>query len=217
MDPIDTPSIFNTPEVPHDAGQAAEPVHDAPAPSPSAGVSPAEDDGPLFGIGSIVGHPTFGKGRIIGFEGQSYVIAFMSGEVKRLAFNFELKCEDPIGDPALDLMKMAMREVLGEHGWIDCEIEMGTRWQGGSLILKPGKANAQEKEIPLDVFFKKLISVREKLRVLEQKINNHPSLNSQEKVDLQAYITRSYGSLTSFNTLFKSKEQGFVGQSTKDD
>ncbi len=89
-------------------------------------------------------------------------------------------------------------------------IEIAPRWQGGTVTLKPGN-DTQSKDIPIDVFFKKIIGIRESLRVLEQKLNSHPQLSAEDKINLQAYITKSYGSLTSFNILFKDGKDRFVG------
>jgi hypothetical protein len=88
---------------------------------------------------------------------------------------------------------------------------IGDRWAGGQLVLKPGKAGTQEKTIPMEVFFRKIIGVRERLRVLEQRINNHPKLSDEDRLQLQDYITRIYGSLTTFNLLFGDPEDRFVG------
>lgn len=95
-------------------------------------------------------------------------------------------------------------------------IEMAPRWHGGTLTLKPG-SESQAKDIPIDVFFKKIIGIRESLRVLEQKINNHPQLSAEDKLNLQAYITKSYGSLTTFNILFKEGKDRFVGSGSEGD
>ncbi|MBW2719790.1 MAG: hypothetical protein JRD94_14960 [Deltaproteobacteria bacterium] len=93
-------------------------------------------------------------------------------------------------------------------------VEIGDRWSDGELVLVPGKEGTQEKRIPIDVFFKKIVMVRDKLRVLEQKVNGNKTLSDEEKVQLQQYITGCYGSLTSFNVLFKQKEDQFAGQKT---
>lgn len=108
-------------------------------------------------------------------------------------------------------VKALLREVLNEElGMGKCEI--APRFENGTLVIKPEDPNLKSKEIPMEVFFKKITSVREKLRVLEQKINNNPSLSHADKADLQLYITRCYGSLTSFNVLFHHKEDHFEGQ-----
>ena len=190
----------------------------APTPEPEAEAPAAPDEGahepprPAYGIGSIVRHPTYGRGRVQAYDGNAYVILFKGGELRIVSFGFAgLDLEEREGDPELDRLKEAVREVLSDYGWLDSSIELGGRWQGGAVILEPGRSGTQAKEIPMDAFFKKLIGVREKLRVLEQKINNHPSLNEEEKLELDAYITRCYGSLTTFNALFDNKASHFVG------
>ena len=91
-------------------------------------------------------------------------------------------------------------------------VEIAGRWEGGEMILKPGKEGVQEKRLPLDALFHKVVMIRDKLRVLEQKINGNPKLDDDEKVQLQQYVTGCYGSLTTFNVLFANREDGFVGQ-----
>lgn len=110
-----------------------------------------------------------------------------------------------------DEFRRVLREVLLDELGVR-DVEMGERWRGGELLLKPGKPGTQEKSIPLDVFFKKIVMVRDKLRVLEQKVNAHPGLAQDEKVQLQQYITGCYGTLTTFNVLFKDRDDHFVGQ-----
>jgi hypothetical protein len=91
---------------------------------------------------------------------------------------------------------------------------MAPRWTGGTLRLIPGKAEIQAKDVPIEVFFKKIVAIRDRLRVLEQKVNAHATLAAEEKLELQGYITRCYGSLTTFNVLFASEGGRIQGEST---
>jgi hypothetical protein len=172
---------------------------------------------PQFGLGSIVRHRDFGRGRVVGYDQDRYVISFPGGDVKMVAFAFEgMTADGSSGDPDLDRIVQAMREVLGDHGWLDVDLELNRRWVGGTLKLVPGKDETQAKEVPIEVFLKKLIGIRDKLRVLEQKLNSHPSLAPEEKLELQGYITRCYGSLTTFNVLFSNRASWFVGQGERE-
>ena len=94
------------------------------------------------------------------------------------------------------------------------DVELSNKWLGGKITITPGDPTMKSTDIPIDNFFKKVISVREKLRVLEQKINHHNKLESNDKLELQQYISRCYGSLTSFNVLFRYPEDKFHGQAT---
>jgi len=94
---------------------------------------------------------------------------------------------------------------------------MGDKWKKGTMILQPGVTGLKGKEIPIDAFFHKIVLIRDRLRVLEQRINSNPKLEDEEKVNLQQYITRIYGSLTTFNLFFKHKEQYFVGDKGGDE
>jgi hypothetical protein len=172
---------------------------------------------PRFGLGSIVKHRDFGRGRVVGYDDDRYVILFGGGETRIVAFAFEgLQADGSAGEPELDRIAQAMRQVLGDYGWLDVDLELGKRWVGGTLKLEPGRADTQGKEVPIEVFFKKLVGIRDRLRVLEQKINSHASLAPEEKLELQGYITRCYGSLTTFNVLFSNRVSWFVGQGERD-
>jgi hypothetical protein len=103
----------------------------------------------------------------------------------------------------------AVRAVLNAEQSVSGEI--GDRWAGGQLVLRPGKAGRQEKVVPIEDFFRKIVGVRERLRVLEQRINAHPKLDDADRLQLQEYLTRAYGSLTTFNLLFADPADRFAG------
>lgn len=171
--------------------------------------SPAK---PRFGIGSITQHPAFGAGKVVAYDAGDYVILYKGGEVRRVSFSFEnLKLSTPVGDPELDRVRQAVREALEDHGFAECEMELNKRWVGGTLKMVPGKDDTQPKDVPIETFVKKIIGIRDKLRVLEQKINSHATLSPEEKLELEGYITRCYGSLTTFNVFFTAKESQFKG------
>jgi hypothetical protein len=118
-------------------------------------------------------------------------------------------------DMDIDEFRRVLREVIQDELGVGA-VELGDRWRGGEVILKPGKAGTQEKSVPIDMLFKKIVGIRDKLRVLEQKINGNKQLADDEKVQLQQYITGCYGSLTTFNVLFRDREDWFIGQSGKE-
>jgi len=179
--------------------------------------TPSPPAGPRLGIGTIVRHLQFGVGRIVAYESDQYVIVFRGGDTRRVAFGYDaLEVDQRRGDPETDRLKQAVRDVLGDHGWIDVDLELSPKWIGGTLRLVPGKAEVQPKDVPLEVFFKKIVSIRDRLRVLEQKINAHPALGAEEKLELQGYITRCYGSLTTFNVLFAAEGSRIQGTGERD-
>jgi hypothetical protein len=112
----------------------------------------------------------------------------------------------------LDIVRDSLREVLEELQMPQRPVEMARKYEGGMLEMRPKDPSLKSKELPIDDFFHKIVMIRDRFRVLEQKINAHPALSEADKVDLQQYITRCYGSLTTFNILFEDKEDHFVGQ-----
>lgn len=128
---------------------------------------------------------------------------------------FELNLPEELLDMNADEFREVLREVIRDELGI-ADVELGGRWQGGEVVLKPGKEGTQEKRIPIEALFGKIVLIRDKLRVLEQKINGNGKLSSDEKVQLQQYVTGCYGSLTTFNVLFADKRDYFVGQKGDD-
>lgn len=118
------------------------------------------------------------------------------------------------GEIDYEKIRQIVKEVLNEE--LEPEIELGDRWRGGEIILKPKDVSLQPKHIPIEMFFHKIVMLRDRLRVLEQKINSNNKLTDEEKIDIQQYITRIYGSLTTFNLLFKRKSSCFVGGGGKE-
>src|SRR5262245_54097486 len=183
--------------------------------SPSAAPAPAPV--PRLGVGTIVRHLQVGLGPVVAYEPGQYVIVFRGGDARRVACAFDgLEVEERKGDPETDRIRQAVREVLGEHGWIDVDLELAPRWAGGTLRMIPGKADVQPKDVPIEAFFKKIVGIRDRLRVLEQRVNAHPTLAPEEKLDLQGYITRCYGSLTTFNVLFAAEGSRIQGSGERD-
>jgi len=169
-------------------------------------------------VGTVIEHELYGKGAIVKDNITSYDIIFArAGERQVAKRNLEAEViytPDNAPKPELQvaMIPRLIRDVLDEFGLLDERVELGEKWVGGTLILKPGKSDLKEKEIPIEAFFHKIVMLRDRLRVLEQNINSHQKLNDEEKINLQQYITRIYGSLTTFNLLFQDKENYFVGQ-----
>jgi hypothetical protein len=115
---------------------------------------------------------------------------------------------EELTDMTREEFAQAIRDVLQEEA---AEVRLANKWEGGTIVLKPGDPTAQAKEIPLDALLHKVVMIRDRLRVLEAKLNAHEKLSDAEKVDLQQYLTRCYGSLTTFNVLFRDEKDRFVG------
>jgi hypothetical protein len=171
----------------------------------------------VFGIGSRIKHPEFGDGVVIQVKPSSYLITFMQHGIREVSRSYEKFEVIDAADPDSDLVSLAdieqlMISVLRKFSDVQERVEIGGKWTGGVMILKPGEAGLKPKEIPIDMFFNKIVMLRDRLRVLEQRVNAHPKLTDEDKVNMQQYITRCYGSLTTFNVLFKYSTDHFVGE-----
>ncbi|HPT31585.1 MAG TPA: hypothetical protein PLW67_07070 [Prolixibacteraceae bacterium] len=168
--------------------------------------------------GTRVEHPRYGQGIISKVNIAAYEIFFeRGGKVEITKRNtdlsvLELKEETrPKNMLTLKEVEEVLINVLDRFNGLNSIVPLGEKWKGGIMELKPGSPGLQSKEIPVEVFFHKIVMLRDRLRVLEQNINAHPVLSDEDKVNLQQYITRIYGSLTTFNLLFADKEAYFVG------
>ncbi|MDL2231166.1 hypothetical protein LJB85_00310 [Porphyromonadaceae bacterium OttesenSCG-928-L07] len=173
----------------------------------------------VLGIGSRVKHPEYGQGVVIQVKSASYIITFMDFGNRQIARNYEGMEVLDLLEPADDLVSFEMIEhtlinILRKFSDIQENVTMAEKWTGGTLILKPSNPELKPYEMPITTFFNKIIMIRDRLRVLEQKINTS-SISDEEKIVLQQYITKSYGSLTSFNILFKNKSENFIGEGSK--
>lgn len=172
-----------------------------------------------LGIGSRVEHPHFGKGVIVDVSSELYIIWFKSQSgTKNINKEFDLKVIEAAegnnaaaGNITITDIEQALDNILERRLHEMQLVPMANKWNNGTLILKPADASMQIKEIPIEGFFHKIVMVRDRLRLIEQKINAHKVLTDEEKVDLQQYITGIYGSLTTFNVLFKETHHQFKG------
>lgn len=130
------------------------------------------------------------------------------------AFEIIEASENEVDTVSFSEVEQSLRDLLKKWSDVSEIVPIGDKWKGGKIILEPGQSGLAAKEIPIDTFFHKIVMVRDRLRVMEQKINSS-KLEEIEKIDLQQYITRIYGSLTSFNILFKSPTNHFVGEKSK--
>lgn len=171
-------------------------------------------------IGMQVRHPRYGLGTVKALTEHTADITFDDAPRTVDPAVSELTAAEPSASltemqmPLSTLIRetaQAMVEALGLEKSDELVEGLGSRWQQGRLLLQPADASLQPKEVPLETFFHKIVMIRNNLRVLEQKVNAHENLNDAEKVEMQQYITRCYGSLTTFNILFKRKEDQFGG------
>lgn len=122
---------------------------------------------------------------------------------------------DEVDSVSFSEVESSLIEILRKWSDATSLVPLADKWRGGTVLLQPKDATLSAKEIPLQTFFHKIVMVRDRLRVMEQKINAHKGLDDQDKVELQQYITRIYGSLTTFNVLFKNSSDNFVGEKTQ--
>jgi len=170
--------------------------------------------------GDIIKHPLYGKGTVIKVEATFFTLNFPN----RGNMDISKRTEDLEWIPASEnviesseeeltysKLESTLRNLLNNFSDIQQIVPIGEKWQGGTLILQPADKSLKPKEIPIETFFHKIVMVRDRIRVMEQQINSHQQLSDADKVDLQQYITRMYGSLTTFNVLFKDTNHYFVG------
>ena len=170
----------------------------------------------VLGVGSRVKHPQFGKGVVVQIRSDAYEICFIEQGVRQIMRDYEgLEIFEALETPSdlvtYEKMEKSLVRVLRRFSDVQETVPLGQKWTGGKMVLYPGDKTLKEKEIPIDVFFHKIVMVRDRVRVMEQRINAS-TLTDEEKVDLEQYITRIYGSLTTFNVLFKNKEDQFTGE-----
>lgn len=172
-------------------------------------------------VGSRIDHDRYGEGIIGKVNLVSYDVYFARGgkiEILKSNKDFSVVESAPSSGQTIpsvgidvDAIAKVMTSILDKYGMLQEVVPLGDKWTGGKLIMQPGNSSLQPKEIPIETFFHKIVMLRDRLRVLEQNINSNARLTDEEKVDLQQYITRVYGSLTTFNILFQDKNQYFVG------
>jgi hypothetical protein len=169
-----------------------------------------------LGIGTRLQHTQFGPGVIVGIRYATYLISFINYGVKEIE-KTDAKLEEIIPENVTEEIEThseverSLLRILRLWGGMSENVRLGDRWLGGKMLLQPADKSLKPKEIPIEDFFHKIVMLRDRLRVMEQQINANKKLTDEEKVNLQQYITRIYGSLTTFNVLFKNKEQWFVG------
>ena len=167
-----------------------------------------------LGAGSRVNHEEYGVGVLIKTSPTAHLITFLKHGNIELPLSEELDVIERVPPNAdivsLDDVATVLSGIMEKWGGVQEIIPLGDRWIGGTMILKPADDDLKAKEIPIEAFFHKIVMTRDRLRVMEQRINSS-DLRDEEKVNLQQYITRIYGSLTTFNVLFKNKEDHFKG------
>jgi hypothetical protein len=170
-----------------------------------------------LGVGTRLQHIQHGPGVIVAVKYASYLISFIHNGIKEIDKTDdnleEIIAENVTAEvETVSDVETAILKILRQWSAASEIVPLGDKWIGGTMLLQSADKTLKPKEIPLDDFFHKIVMLRDRLRVLEQNINSNKKLSNEEKVNIQQYITRCYGSLTSFNVLFKNKEQWFVGE-----
>ncbi len=173
-------------------------------------------DNQLLGIGSRVKHPAYGDGVVTKLFPAAYQVCFILYGLKEIGKSYDswevIERIESKEEVTFSKAERSLMAILRRWGGIQEEVKLGDKWKNGKMILKPGTESLKAKEIPIDTFFHKIVMVRDRIRVMEQRINSSKNLSDEEKVNLQQYITRVYGSLTTFNVLFRHKEDNFKGE-----
>lgn len=173
-------------------------------------------DQQTLGIGTRLQHTSYGPGVIIGVRYATYLISFINYGVKEIDKD-DAHLDEIIPENATEEIEThseverSLLKILRKWNDVNELVPLGDRWQNGKMILQPADKTLKPKEIPIEDFFHKIVMLRDRLRVLEQNVNSNKKLSDEDKVNIQQYITRCYGSLTTFNVLFKNKEHWFVG------
>lgn len=166
----------------------------------------------LLGIGSRIKHATFGSGVVINIHSDAYEVTFIEDGTRKIKLDaeFEIIYKTPFASDKVSMVEVERSVTKILQRWMDATeiVPLGDKWKGGKMILEPGKVGLSSKEIPVDTFFHKIVMMRDRLRVMEQKVNAS-ELDDEAKVDIQQYISRCYGSMTTFNILFKEVEHQF--------
>lgn len=173
----------------------------------------------ILGIGSRINHDEFGTGVVTNVTSKHYWVTFIENGLETIDIDsrFEIieAVEGEVDSVSFSEVEQSLISILRKWSDASSISPIADKWKGGSLILQPKDANLSNKELPIATFFHKIVMVRDRIRVMEQKINASKNLDDQEKVDLQQYLTRIYGSLTTFNVLFKNQSDHFVGERSK--
>lgn len=172
-----------------------------------------------LGIGTRLQHTQYGPGVIVAVRYATYLISFINHGIKEIDKTDsnldEIIAENVTAElETVSETEKSLLKILRLWGGVSEVVALGDRWKGGTMLLQPYDKTQKPKEIPIDDFFHKIVMLRDRLRVLEQNINSSKNLADEEKVNIQQYITRCYGSLTTFNVLFRNKENWFVGEKT---